>query len=263
MRYLISFEYLGSEFLGSQIQKQDPTVQGELTKAICTLTKNKNTKIVMSGRCDRGVSAYHHTAHFDSDFIISDKNKFLISLNAILPDSLKVFEIESIVASLHAQKSATYRHYRYKINNSLSGSAFDLNAYPNRMKVNIERMQVSLNHILGEHDFSAFRSVSDNPARVCKIYFANVRRDMDYILIDIIGNRFLYNMVRAIVGTLLLIESKNLNSDYMKEVLESKERKMAGANVPACGLTLIKVGYDNPIDYVKKLNERQKHNENL
>ena len=263
MRYLISFEYLGSKFLGSQIQKQEPTVQGELTKAICTLTKNKNTKIIMSGRCDRGVSAYHHTAHFETDFEIADKNKFLISLNAILPDSLRVFEIENIVASFHAQKSATYRHYRYKINNSKQGSAFDLNAYHTRMKLDVENMKVSIKYISGEHDFSAFRSVSGNPARVCKIYFANVRRDMDYILIDIVGNRFLYNMVRAIVGTLLLIESKGLNPSYMKDVLDSKERKNAGSNADPIGLTLIKVGYDDPMTYVKKLNERQKHNENL
>ena len=69
---------MGSEFFGSQIQKQEPTVQGELIKAICTLTKNKNTKVIMSGRTDRGVSAYSQAAHFDSEFEIIDKNKFLI-----------------------------------------------------------------------------------------------------------------------------------------------------------------------------------------
>lgn len=249
--------------MGSQIQKQEPTVQGELTKAIRTLTKDKSTKIIMSGRTDRGVSAYCQTAHFDSCFELSDKNKFLISLNSILPDGVKVFEIENIVASFHAQKSATYRHYRYVINNSIKGSVFDLNAYPTRMKLNVERMKVALNYIKGEHDFSAFRSKSDNPARICNIYYVNVRRDKDYILIDIIGNRFLYNMVRAIVGTLLLIESKNLESSYMNEVLNSKERKNAGGNLPSVGLTLVKVGYDDISEYLKKLNERQKDNENL
>ena len=263
MRYLISFEYLGSGFFGSQVQKQEPTIQGELIKAICTLTKNKDTKVIMSGRCDRGVSAYYQTAHFDSDYEIKDKNKFLISLNSILPSGMKVFDIENIVASFHAQKSATYRHYRYKINNSISKSAFDLNAYHTRMKLNIERMQTALNFVLGEHDFSSFKSASDNPAKICIIYKAEVRKEGDYILIDIIGNRFLYNMVRAIVGTLFYIESKNLDPIYMKEVLDSKKREMAGANADPIGLTLIRVGYDDPIEYANKTNERHKHNENL
>lgn len=254
---------MGTCFLGSQIQKEEPTVQGELTKAICTLTKNKNTKIIMSGRTDRGVSAYNQAAHFDSEFIINDKNKFLISLNAILPKGIKVFEIEKIVASIHAQKSATYRHYRYKVNNSIAPSPFDLNAYHTRMKLDVERMNEALGFTLGEHDFSAFKSVSDNPAKICKIYYAKCRKDADYILIDIVGNRFLYNMVRAIVGTLFQIESKNLNPSYIGEVLNSKKREMAGANVEPCGLTLIKVGYDDPDDYVNKLNERHKNNENL
>ena len=254
---------MGSEFFGSQIQKQEPTVQGELIKAICTLTKNKNTKVIMSGRTDRGVSAYSQVAHFDSEFEIIDKNKFLISINSILPKGLRVFEIENIVASFHAQKSATYRHYRYKINNSIQGSAFDLNAFHTRIKLDVLRMNEALNFLLGEHDFSAFKSNSDNPAKVCTIYKASAERKSEYILIDIVGNRFLYNMVRTIVGTLLFIESKNLTPFHMKEVLNSKERKQAGANAPSVGLTLIKTGYDNPIDYVNKLNERQTYNENL
>lgn len=261
-RYKISFEYLGSDFFGSQVQKEGKTVQGELIKALCTLTKNKNTKVIMSGRTDRGVSAIGQTAHFDSEVPV-DKNKFLISLNALLPNGIRVFEIESVVASFHAQKSATFRHYEYKINNSVAGSVFDLNALHTRIKLDIERMQAALNYLKGEHNFSAFKSVSDNPSEICTVYYAKVRKNADYILIDIVGNRFLYNMVRAIVGTLFLIETKNLNPSFMKEVLDSKERSKAGANVDPVGLTLINVGYDDVNDYVNKLNERQTNNENL
>ena len=89
------------------------------------------------------------------------------------------------------------------------------------------------------------------------------RNNRNFVLIDIIGNRFLYNMVRAIVGTLLYIESKKLNPNFMKEVLDSKKREMAGANADPIGLTLIRVGYDDPLEYANKLNERHKHNENL
>ncbi len=252
-RYKISFEYNGLNFFGSQVQKDKRTVQGELQKALCTLIKD-NTKVIMSGRTDSKVSAKCQTAHFDTEFEIENKNKFLIKLNSILGADIRVFEIENVVASFHAQKHARYRHYQYKINNSpLKASVFDLNAIHTRQKLDVSRMQEALCHLVGEFDFSAFRSVSDNPAVICTLYYANVRRDAEYILIDIVGNRFLYNMVRAIVGTLFLIESKNLNPYFMKEVLESRQRKFAGANLDARGLTLMKTGYDDPEAYVNKL----------
>ena len=100
--------------MGSQIKKNGPTIQGELEKAISTLTRIK-TKVYMSGRTDANVSAKCQTAHFDS-CEIADENKFLIKLNSILPEKIRVFEIEPVVASFHAQKQATYRHYQYKIN---------------------------------------------------------------------------------------------------------------------------------------------------
>ncbi len=253
VRYKISFEYLGSDFFGSQIQKNEKTVQGELTKAICTLTKNKYAKVIMSGRTDKNVSAKHTSAHFDFQNPIENEKKFLTSLNSILPKSVRVFEIES-VASFHAQKSATYRHYQYKINNSaFKGCVFDTNVFHTRLKLDISRMKKALSYLVGEFDFSGFKSVSDNPSKICYVYFADIKKDTEYILIDIVANRFLYNMVRAIVGTLFYIESKNLDPSYMKEVLELKDRQKAGANADAIGLTLIKTGYDNPYEYIEKL----------
>ena len=243
---------MGEAFYGSQIQKESPTVQGELIKAICTLTKNKDTKVTMSGRTDRHVSAKHQVAHFDSNKI-EDEKKFLISLNSILPDGIRVFEIESIVASFHAQKQATYRHYQYKINNSLfKASVFDKNVFHTRLKLNLDRMQEAINHLVGEHDFSSFKSVSDNPSKICNIYLAKITQDSEYILIDIIGNRFLYNMIRTIVGQLLLIERNNLNPSTMDEVLKSKDRTKAAQVAKAEGLTLMYVGYDNVETYINE-----------
>lgn len=215
----------------------------------------------MAGRTDKGVSAKCQTAHFDSDFDFN-KYKFLVSVNALLPDDIRVFEIENVVASFHAQKSATFRHYQYKINTSIPGSVFDINAYHIRIKFDIAKMQKALSYLVGEHDFSAFKSVSDNPAEICNIYYANAAAREDYVFIDIVGNRFLYNMVRAIVGTLFLIQTKEFEPVFMKEVLNSRLREKAGANVAPIGLTLIKTGYTDPIEYVNKLNERQ-INENL
>ncbi|MCD8025129.1 MAG: tRNA pseudouridine(38-40) synthase TruA [Candidatus Gastranaerophilales bacterium] len=246
---------MGTNFSGSQIQKNNRTVQGELVNAISTLTGI--TKVIMSGRTDKGVSAKCQCAHFDSPHLIENENKFLHSLNAILPFDIRVFSIENVVASFHAQKSATYRHYQYKINNSrFKKSVFDNNVLYSRLALDTEKSRNALHFLLGEHDFSSFKSVSGNPARVCTIYYADIFKDTEYVLIDIVGNRFLYNMVRAIVGTLFLIENKNLPADYMDWVLKSKNRANAGANSKPEGLTLIKTGYDNPIDYVIKLDER-------
>ena len=107
-----------------------------------------------------------------------------------------------------------------------------------------DRMQKSLNYLLGEHDFSSFKSSGTlNPSTICTIYEAKVSRSGDKVIIDIVGNRFLYNMVRTIVGTLLEIEGHNLDSEHMLRVLEAKDRRKAGATVSPEGLTLMKVMY--------------------
>lgn len=265
LRYLISFEYEGRNFFGSQKQPDKRTVQEEIDKAICTLTK-ENTKIIMAGRLDRGVNARCHTAHFDTLYQINSKQdefKFLNSLNAILPPDISVFKIENKDKAFHAQKSATFRHYRYIIRNSLIKPVFNKNVLFIRKPLNVELMDKAIKHLVGEHDFSAFKSVSDNPSTVCNIYFANVSKkkinnnvEGNYIEIDIIGNRFLYNMVRAIVGTLLMIEQDNKNPSKMEEILNSKDRVQAGHNVEPFGLTLIKTGYENPDDYIKKIEKQ-------
>lgn len=107
-----------------------------------------------------------------------------------------------------------------------------------------ERMQKSLNYLLGEHDFSSFKSSGTlNPSKICTIYEAKVSKVGDRVFIDIVGNRFLYNMVRTIVGTLLEIEGHNLAPEHMLNVLEAKDRRKAGMTVSPYGLTLMKVMY--------------------
>lgn len=257
-RCLISFEYEGRNFFGSQKQPDKRTVQEELNKAICTLIKNNNTKIIMAGRLDRGVSAKCHTAHFDTETLIEDEFKFLNSLNAILGDDIAAFEISKVDDDFHAQKSATFRHYRYIIKNSFVKPVFNKNVLFVKKPLDFELMNKTISKIEGEHDFSAFKSNSDNPSTVCKIYFAKVtRRTLQgepgcYLDIDIVGNRFLYNMVRAIVGTLLMIEKDKLNPEIMEEIINSKNRALAGHNVEPYGLTLIKTGYKDPQEYINK-----------
>lgn len=264
MRYAISVQYIGKNYAGSQIQFENgreldfPTIQGELEKALCTLicsgrkakcdtpTKYKNNrpiKAIFSGRTDKGVNALNQVVHFDTDETIV-ASKFLYSINEILPDDISVSDLRIVDDRFHAQKSAKKRHYRFEFINRRCKNAFDGDLMRVKYETNVQRMQKSLNYLLGEHDFSSFKSSGTlNPSKICIIYEAKVSKVGDKVVIDIVGNRFLYNMVRTIVGTLLEIEGHNLEPEHMLEVLDSKDRSKAGMTVSPYGLTLMNVMY--------------------
>lgn len=204
---------------------------------------NRPIKAIFSGRTDKGVNSLGQVVHFDTEETIV-ASKFLYSLNEILPADISVTDLREVDKSFHAQKSAKKRHYRFEFINRRCKNAFDGDLMRVKYEVNIERMQNSLNYLLGEHDFSSFKSSGTlNPSRICIIYEAKVSKVGDKVVIDIVGNRFLYNMVRTIVGTLLEIEGHNLESAHMKKVLEAKDRRKAGMTVSPYGLTLMKVMY--------------------
>ncbi len=256
MRYALDVQYAGKNYAGSQIQFEGgkpaevKTIQGELEKAISTLIKNdasqnkiRPIKTIFSGRTDRGVNAFGQVIHFDYDkeIVASD---FIYHINEILPADISVSNLRVVPHSFHAQKSAKSRYYRFELINRRYKQAFDGDILRIKYPLDIKRMQKSLNYLLGEHDFSSFKSSGTlNPSKVCFITRAEVERLGDRVFIHIEGNRFLYNMVRTIVGTLLEIEGHNLPAVHMKNVLEAKDRRKAGQTVSPYGLTLMKVEY--------------------
>ena len=256
MRYAIQVHYIGKNFAGSQIQFENgkeietPTIQGELEKALCTLIYGRKVqsnirpiKTIFSGRTDRGVNSKGQIVHFDTDKCIV-ASKFIYSLNEILPDGISATSIKEVNSSFHAQKSAKRRYYRYVFVNRKCKDAFDGDLMRIKFDINLERMQKSLNYLLGEHDFSSFKNSGTlNPSKICFIEKAECHRENDNVIIDIVGNRFLYNMVRTIVGTLLDIEGHNRPAEHMKQVLEACDRTKAGQTVSPYGLTLMKVEY--------------------
>ena len=256
MRYAFQVQYIGKNYAGSQIQFENgkeidtPTIQGELEKALCKLTCGKSAnnnkrqiKTVFSGRTDKGVNSIGQVVHFELEQMIV-ASKFVYSLNEILPDDISVSDLKVVDAGFHAQKSARKRIYRYEFINRKCKNAFDGDLMRVKFDINLDRMQKSLNYLLGEHDFSSFKSSGTlNPSKVCIIYKAECLKDGNKVIINIEGNRFLYNMVRTIVGTLLEIEGHNLPAEHMKEVLEAKDRRKAGQTVSPYGLTLMKVEY--------------------
>ncbi len=265
MRYALRVQYIGKNYAGSQLLLENgkpiegfPTIQEELEKAISTLIKNSTNrcepesakeysrpiKVIFSGRTDRGVNSKGQIVHFDVEEPIV-ASKFLYHINEILPDDISVDELKEVDEGFHAQKSAISRHYQFVFINRKCKNAYDGDLMRVKFPVDIERMQKSLNYLLGEHDFSSFKSSGTlNPSKVCTLSRVECHRaDDDRVIIDIVGNRFLYNMVRTIVGTLLYIEGHNLQPEHMKDVLEAKDRTCAGQTVSPFGLTLLEVTY--------------------
>ena len=255
MRYAFDVQYVGKDYAGSQIQFENgkeietPTIQGELEKALRTLIKtdkcqeNRPIKTIFSGRTDKGVNSLGQVVHFDTDRTIV-ASKFIYQMNEILPDDISVDNLRIVPDSFHAQKSAKSRYYRYELINRRYKQAFDGDILRVKYELDVERMQTALNFLLGEHDFSSFKSSGTlNPSKVCFITRAEVEKQGDRVFIHLEGNRFLYNMVRNIVGTLLMIEKDNLSPEVMKEILSSKDRNKAGKKISPYGLTLVKVEY--------------------
>lgn len=247
-RYVLILEYKGTNFSGSQKQKTKVrTVQGELERAISTLTK-QNTKTIFSGRTDAGVHARGQVVHFDSEIDFTNP-KMLYSLNGLLDKDISVMRIEKAEKTFHAQKSATARFYRYKIVSRDQRSAFDENCLYLREKPNIDFINQCLEILKGEHDFSSFKkSGTANPAKICNVSVARCYQNGDDILIDIVANRFLYGMVRTIVGTILYLDRKSQSPESLREILKCRNRAKAGPAASPDGLTLMKVIYDKNIN---------------
>ncbi len=245
MRCVIVFEYIGTDFKGSQLQPNLRTVQDELQKCLSICFKEP-VKVIPSGRTDAGVHAKGQVSHFDIKNREINIKRVIYSLNSLLPDDISIKEFFVVNEKFHAQKSAQYRYYRYKIINRSQRSAFDRHALFLREDLNLDLMNEALGFLLGEHDFSAFKAAkTNNPAKVCKVYFARATRVGDCIYIDLIANRFLYNMVRIIVGTVLDIGRQKFTPQFIGDLLVSKDRTQASSTVSPDGLTLMRVGYDD------------------
>lgn len=247
-KFAIVVEYIGTNYAGSQIQPDQVTIQSELEKAIGTLIKTgddspERIKTIFSGRTDAGVHSRGQVVHFVSEKPIV-ASRFLNSLNGLLPKDISVASVKEVSDDFHAQKSGRFRRYQYKIVNRAHRSVWDTHSLLVREPLDLERMNEALGYLIGEHDFSSFKSSqSSNPALVCTVYKAEAVKSGDLITIELIANRFLYNMVRTIVGTLLMIEHKNLQPGLMGEILEAKDRTKAGPTISPDGLTLVEVGY--------------------
>ncbi|MCB9186317.1 MAG: tRNA pseudouridine(38-40) synthase TruA [Flavobacteriales bacterium] len=246
MRYFMKLAYNGTDFNGWQIQDNAPSIQQEIEEKLSTILQVK-TPIVGCGRTDTGVHAKQYFAHFEAEKIPLEFPELQHKLNSMLPWGIAIQSIFPVTQDAHARFSAAKRSYEYRI--ITEKNPFEHNrAYRFNLPLDIEAMNNACQLMLGEQDFGCFcKSNSDNMTDICTVYHAKWSIENNLILFNITANRFLRNMVRAIVGTLLEVGQNRMSLEDFQAVLDSKDRKAAGRSVPAHGLYLTAVEYPQEI----------------
>ena len=242
MRYFIKFSYKGTNYHGWQIQPNDISVQSVLMDAM-SLVFRFQVELTGAGRTDAGVHAVNMIAHFDLPFEIEDSSKIVYRLNSLLPKDISIDSIFEVEESMHARFSAKSRTYKYYV--STKKSPFD-DEFSARITFALdeEKMNEAAQTLFDYIDFTSFSKVhTDVKTNNCKIYHANWVRQGDYLVFTIKADRFLRNMVRAIVGTLIEVGKGAISVEEFRNIIESKNRCAAGMSVPAKGLFLVDVEY--------------------
>lgn len=245
MRYFIQLAYNGKAYHGWQIQPNAVTVQETIENALSTLLNTK-LSIVGAGRTDTGVHASQMFAHFDYEKeLLREDLKY--KLNSFLPNDISIQEIFEVNPEAHARFNAIKRTYNYRI--ALTKNVFDFDfSYYVQMPLDINKMNAACDLLLQYKDFQCFsKSHTDVKTYNCKIETAYWVQEDNMLTFTISADRFLRNMVRAIVGTLLNIGLGKLNVDAMHDIIKSKNRSKAGFSVPAKGLYLTEVIYPEHI----------------
>ncbi len=240
----LDIEYDGTRYFGWQVQEGKPTVQGELERAIKEIAGVPAT-LIGSGRTDAGVHAVGQVANFRTACRIPD-TKWPLALNAHIPPDIRVIVAKEVPLEFHAQFGAKRKTYVYTVLNRDVASAIERDhCHHVRRPLDIAAMSAAALHLVGTHDYRAFGSeMSEKEKTVRTIEQAKVISDRALVRFLFKGSGFLYNQVRAMVGTLLDVGLGKLPPDHVKGVLEGRDRTKAGANVPAKGLCLISVEYD-------------------
>lgn len=245
-RIKCTLSYDGTHFSGYQIQPGKRTVQGELERALERIHKGEAIRITASGRTDAGVHAYGQVVHFDT-FLSLSPDQWKKALNALLPDDIVIKDAQEAAPSFHARFSAKAKEYRYKVRIAQERDVFLRNyCYHFPYPLDIGAMRRSLSLIEGTHDFTSFcLAKTDVDDRVRTIYTADMTVQDDLLEFRFIGNGFLYNMVRIIVGTILEVGQGKRSVDSISSALAAKDRRFARKTAPPQGLYLWKVYYDN------------------
>ncbi len=242
--------YDGTEYSGWQVQPDNPTVQGLLADAVSSM-EGRATKVFGAGRTDAGVHARGQGASFSSSSTIPDRG-YLLGLNGHLPRDIAVLDVRQTPPGFHARFSARGKHYRYSIWNAPTRHPLITRfAWHRHKPLDDEAMSRAAQHLVGEHDFDAFRAADcERENAVRRLWRVEVTRHPNLIWIDVEGTAFLKHMVRTIAGSLVEVGLGKRPPGWIAEVLESTDRRLAGPTAPPQGLCLERVYYPEMGDLI-------------
>ncbi|GAB3751826.1 tRNA pseudouridine(38-40) synthase TruA [Spirosoma pomorum] len=243
MRYFIELSYRGGAYHGWQTQASGVSIQTTL-EAVLTQRFRQPIFVLGSGRTDAGVHAAQQFAHFDVPTAIDCSEAVIHSLNCMLPDDIGIHCIFPVRDGDHARYSATSRYYQYQISRQKDVFAPGL-AYYFQPRLDDELMNEACHILLKYTDFKSFSKVRANVTHFrCQLEFARwERKNADSLVFHIKANRFLWGMVRTIVGTMIDIGQGHLRLDQFEQLIQARDRTLLGRPAPANGLCLMKVGY--------------------
>lgn len=243
MRYFIHLSYDGTSFFGWQSQPEQISVQETIESVLSKLYSNEPIKVTGCGRTDSGVHAKKYTLHADLPHLNS-KDELLFKMNRMLPSSIVIHSIEEVADDKHARFDAKWRTYRYFIHTIKNPFKTKHSTYfPTHFEV--DKMNLAAKHLIGTKDFTTFSKInSDVKTHICEVTKAQwVKVSNEEFYFEITANRFLRNMVRATVGTLLDVGIGKLTPEEFKAILESYDRSQASGSADAEGLFLWEVEY--------------------
>jgi len=244
MRIALGVEYNGATFCGWQTQRSGRAVQDALERALGEIA-GEPIKTVCAGRTDSGVHALEQVVHFDTT-VQRPQSAWVRGVNNLLPPGAVVLWMVPVPDNFNARFAACERHYRYVLLNHPVRPAVDAQRVSwFHHPLDIERMCAAAGHLLGPHDFSAFRAAecqAKSPVR--ELRRLDIEKRGDYILFDFAANGFLHHMVRNLVGTLVLVGKGGRGPEWVADVLASRDRTRAAPTMDASGLYLVHVSYD-------------------
>ncbi|MCC3358914.1 tRNA pseudouridine(38-40) synthase TruA [Bacillus sp. REN16] len=244
-RYKCIISYDGTRFSGYQVQPNKRTVQSEFEQALQKMHKGEQMKIVASGRTDATVHALGQVIHFDSPLSIPGEG-WIKALNSVLPDDIRVRSAEMAAPDFHARFDVKAKEYRYRLLISKEPDVFKRHyTYHYPYPLNLQAMKEAADLLVGTHDFTSFcASKTEVQDKVRTIYQIKIEKLDDELIFSFVGNGFLYNMVRILVGTLLEVGSSKKDVRIIDSILTGKDRSLAGKTAPGQGLCLWQVFYE-------------------
>lgn len=252
MRYALGIEYDGTRYCGWQRQNNGIGVQQRVEEALSKIA-NEPIEVICAGRTDTGVNATNQVVHFDTNQIRKDVS-WTLGVNTNLPADIAVSWVKQVSDEFHARFSATARNYRYIIYNSRLRSAILNNGISFcHQPLDENLMHQAAQLLVGRHDFTSYRTVHcQSHSAIRTLYHINVTRLNNYVVIDVKGNAFLHHMVRNIAGSLMEVGQGDRPVSWIKEVLEAKNRCVAGMTAASAGLYFVDVDYPEEFGIPKR-----------